>query len=163
MNWNKNLCHNSDFETTCLSLWTPCLAFGFNKQKYETLDGQVATHWCGPALAYVGSNIVGSFLMFNYGICFLDVYNITLSKDAIQALSAIGGTISTSCYAGYFRKQLREKYSITGSLTNDICTHIWCSPCALCQESAELKYQNDIMNNDRDFTKAPYVQLMSDS
>ena len=161
MNWNQTLCSNNDFETTCLSLWTPCFAFGFNKQKIDVFDGQVGTHWCGPALAYCGSNIVGSVLLLTFCSC-LNTAQIVASPDAIQAIASIGGTIGTACYAGHFRQQIRNKYSIEGNLSGDVCTHFWCSPCALCQETSELKYQNGNMNCYSDITKAPYVQVMQE-
>ena len=161
MEWSKSLTYLShNFENTCLSLWTPCLAFGFNKQKFDTLEGQVSTHWCGPALAYCGSNIVGSVLLFSYGSCFFSAYHLIPNPDVLQILMSIGGSLGTACYAGHFRRKIREKYNITGSLQGDICTHMWCSPCALCQETAELRHQNDIVNGNIDFTKAPYIQIM---
>lgn len=163
MNWNKNLCHNSDFETTCLSLWTPCLAFGFNKQKFNTMDGQVSSHWCGPSLAYCGSQIIGSVLLLTYSNWVLSAYHVVPGPDAVQSIVSFGGALGTACYAGHFRKQLREKYNITGSLRGDVCTHLWCAPCALCQETAELKFQNDVLIGNEDFTKAPYIQVMTDS
>ena len=160
MNWNQTLCSNNDFESACTSIWLPCLAFGFNKQKFQALDGQVGTHWCGPSIAYCGSNLIGSILLFSYGGCALNAAHIAASPDTLQAIASLGGALGTACYAGHFRKQLREKYAIEGNLRGDICTHMWCSPCALCQETAELKYQNDVLNGNIEATKAPYVQVM---
>ena len=161
MNWSQSLCSNNDFEASCLSIWLPCLAFGFNKQKFQVLDGQVGTHWCGPALAYFGSNLIGTLLLLSYGSCILNGAHVIASPDALQAIASAGGALGTACYAGHFRKQIREKYSIEGDLRGDICTHLWCSPCALCQETAELKFQNDILNGNIEATKAPYVQVMT--
>ena len=163
MKWNNDLCSNNDFETTCISLWTPCLAFAFNKQKFNTLEGQVGVHWCAPALAYCGSNLIGSFLLLTYTGCALNSANIIASPDVLQIIASLGGSLGTACYCGHFRKQLREKYNIDGNIKGDICTHFFCSPCALCQETAELKYQNDLINNVADFTKAPFIQVMTDA
>ena len=163
MNWHKSLCSNHEFENTCLSIWTPCIAYGLNKQKFDTLDGQVGSHWCGPTLAYCGSNILGSVLLLSYGSCVLDAYNVIPSPDAIQAIISFGGALGTACYAGHFRRKVREKYSIQGTLHGDVCTHLWCSPCALCQETAELRHQNDIINGNEDFSKAPFIQVMTDA
>jgi Cys-rich protein (TIGR01571 family) len=140
-------------------LWTPCLAFGFNKQKFDSMNGQISPHWCGPSIAYCGSNLIGGFLMLTYGTCILNAYNVVPSPDIVQSIISIGGALGTACYAGNFRKKIREKYLIDGTLRGDICTHFWCSPCALCQETAELKYQNEVII---DTTKAPYIQVMTE-
>ena len=159
MNWHQSLCCGpNDFETTCLALWLPCVAFGFNKQKLDTIENKISPQWCGPAFAYCGSNVLGSILCFSYGTCMLSSTHIALTPDIINLLSSTGALIGTSCYAGHFRKQLRDKYNIEGSLTNDICTHMFCSPCALCQETAEIQKQHEI---EQDFTKTPYVQVMT--
>ena len=163
MDWSRHLIHPYDFENTCISLWTPCLAFGFNKQKLDTLNGQVSAHWCGPAFAYCGSNILGGFLLLSYSSCILNVLHFTPGPNVIQMIVSFGGSLATACYAGNFRSRLREKYNINGSLREDICIHMWCSPCALCQETSELKYQNDLLNDftKGSYTQGPYTQVMS--
>jgi len=160
MNWNQTLCSGHDFESTCVALWTPCVAFGLNKQKFDALDGQLGTHWCGPSLAYCGSNVIGSLLMLTYGGCALNAVHLIASPDALRATASLGGALGTACFAGHFRRKLRTKYGINGNLNEDICTHLLCSPCALCQETSELRYQNDILNGNIDATKAPFVQVM---
>ena len=84
------------------------------------------------------------------------------NPDIIHLIASTGGAFGTACYAGHFRHRIREKYGIQGNLRGDICTHLWCSPFALCQETEELYHQNKIMNGTIDFTKAPYIQVMTD-
>jgi hypothetical protein len=35
--------------------------------------------------------------------------------------------------------QLRERFGIRGSAVSDLCVWLWCSPCALCQETRTLE------------------------
>ncbi len=39
------------------------------------------------------------------------------------------------------RKRLRFKYNIPNGRCGDFCTHFWCLPCAMCQESREIKWR----------------------
>ena len=34
---------------------------------------------------------------------------------------------------------MRERFSIRGSAISDFCVWLWCSPCALCQETRTLE------------------------
>ena len=160
---HKLICNRADFETSCLSIWLPCLAFGFNKQKLDTIDNHISPHWCGPSIAYCGSNIIGTVMCLLYApLCMNGAH---IPPEIVQNAVAFGGSLGTACYAGNFRTRLREKYSIDGNLHADICTHIWCSPCALCQETMEINAQNRPflysaeINDSND--KFPYVQVMN--
>lgn len=145
--WSYNLlCNPSDFETICVSTWFPCLAYGFNKQKLDALDNKVSPHWCGPSIAYCGSNIVGAIVCLIYSPLVLHGTHVPL--DILQNIVALGGSLGTACYSGNFRKRIREKYNIKGNLHGDICTHFWCSPCALCQETLEIHNRYFIENFD---------------
>ncbi|KMT18517.1 hypothetical protein BVRB_2g026550 [Beta vulgaris subsp. vulgaris] len=44
-------------------------------------------------------------------------------------------------YACAYRSKLKRQYGILGSPLEDLCTHIWCHPCALCQEHRELEHR----------------------
>jgi len=165
-NWSNKLfleANKANFETTCVSLWFPCLAYGFNKQKLDTLDNNISPQWCGPAVAYCGSNILGVFMCLLYSPFVLNGAHVP--PEMVQNIIGLGGSLGTACYAGHFRKRLREKYSIEGNLRGDICTHFLCSPCALCQETLEIESQNVPVSFSTTFDdnsdKVPYIQLMT--
>lgn len=40
---------------------------------------------------------------------------------------------------GYQRRKLREKYNLRHAPCGDCTVHLFCSPCAVCQESRELR------------------------
>ena len=44
----------------------------------------------------------------------------------IAFLGPIGGAIN--------RAQVRSAYGIEGNFCGDCCMHLWCGPCAICQE-----------------------------
>lgn len=44
-------------------------------------------------------------------------------------------------YGCAYRTKLKRQLGISASPINDLCTHIWCHPCALCQEHRELQYR----------------------
>ncbi|XP_021760007.1 protein PLANT CADMIUM RESISTANCE 2-like [Chenopodium quinoa] len=44
-------------------------------------------------------------------------------------------------YACAYRTKLKRQYGISASPIQDLCTHIWCHPCALCQEHRELQHR----------------------
>ena len=41
----------------------------------------------------------------------------------------------------YFRNQLRSRYDIEGTVTEDLVGGFVCSCCALCQMSSQMKYE----------------------
>ena len=43
------------------------------------------------------------------------------------------------CFGAMIRGQIRELKGIPGGFLGDCCTWLWCSPCALAQESMELE------------------------
>ncbi|KAK9833117.1 hypothetical protein WJX74_007900 [Apatococcus lobatus] len=43
--------------------------------------------------------------------------------------------------AGPFREELRERHNLQERPCGDCCVHCCCSPCAVCQEAREIKYQ----------------------
>ncbi|KAL2932551.1 Protein PLANT CADMIUM RESISTANCE 2 [Bienertia sinuspersici] len=43
-------------------------------------------------------------------------------------------------YTCAYRGKLKRQFGISASPIEDLCTHIWCHPCALCQEHRELQY-----------------------
>ncbi|KAL2896460.1 Protein PLANT CADMIUM RESISTANCE 4 [Bienertia sinuspersici] len=43
-------------------------------------------------------------------------------------------------YACAYRGKLKRQIGIPSSPIEDLCTHIWCHPCVLCQEQRELHH-----------------------
>ncbi|KAL3716253.1 hypothetical protein ACJRO7_007936 [Eucalyptus globulus] len=43
-------------------------------------------------------------------------------------------------YTCTYQTKLRGLYLIAGDQCGDCCVHLWCEPCAFCQEHRELKY-----------------------
>ncbi|GLI66863.1 hypothetical protein VaNZ11_010850 [Volvox africanus] len=54
------------------------------------------------------------------------------------------------CLACYFasdlRRSIRDKYNLLPEPCNDFTVHCFCSPCALCQESREMRYYDQDVN-----------------
>ncbi|KAG2489090.1 hypothetical protein HYH03_012316 [Edaphochlamys debaryana] len=44
-------------------------------------------------------------------------------------------------FASDVRHEIRAKYNLRPEPCNDLVTHLFCSPCALCQEAREVRYQ----------------------
>ncbi len=57
--------------------------------------------------------------------------------------AAIGGTLTIFflllVYGGVRRVQLRKKFGLPGDTLNDVCSWLWCSWAALCQETRTLR------------------------
>lgn len=57
--------------------------------------------------------------------------------------AAIGGTLTIFflllLYGGLRRAQMRRKFGLPGDTLNDICSWLWCSWAALCQETRTLR------------------------
>jgi len=57
--------------------------------------------------------------------------------------AAIGGTLTIFflllVYGGVRRVQLRKKFGLPGDTLNDVCSWLWCSWVALCQETRTLR------------------------
>lgn len=66
-----------------------------------------------------------------------------------HAACAIGGvlygaiflTLFPSVYSSLFRAKIRNKYGLPDAPAPDWLTHLFCEPCALCQEYRELKHR----------------------
>ncbi|KAJ9136260.1 hypothetical protein P3X46_033352 [Hevea brasiliensis] len=93
-----------------------------------------------------------------FGYCFLQetVYCILALSALLNFIAfiitkrhcflylAVAFTISIGMYLGFFRTQMRKKFNIRGSDSSldDSVYHIFCSCCALCQESRTLEMNN---------------------
>lgn len=52
----------------------------------------------------------------------------------------VAGLVNCCCIGmAVMRGKIRNRFNINGSIVHDICCHIWCSPCAVCQEYREVK------------------------
>lgn len=58
--------------------------------------------------------------------------------QVLTIISAVAGAAAVGLGA-WRRMQMRERFSIRGSAVSDFCTWLWCSPCALCQETRTLE------------------------
>jgi Cys-rich protein (TIGR01571 family) len=64
------------------------------------------------------------------------------SPEVVQGVSSLCGSIGTGIYAGKLRSKIRSKYNIEGTPFMDCMMHSFASPCALCQEANEIKFQS---------------------
>ncbi|KAI6675751.1 hypothetical protein NL676_003657 [Syzygium grande] len=98
----------------------------------------------GPPQIYTGMpmyNVLGT----NVGVwttslcgCFDDLSN-SCACAGILCFLIFNIFICSFCYTCTCRTKLRGLYSIPGNQCGDCCVHLWCEPCALCQEYRELK------------------------
>lgn len=58
--------------------------------------------------------------------------------QVLTVISAVAGAAAIGLGA-WRRMQMRERFRIRGSAVSDFCTWLWCSPCALCQETRTLE------------------------
>lgn len=58
--------------------------------------------------------------------------------QVLTILSTVAGAAAIGLGA-WRRMQLRERFGIRGSAVSDLCVWLWCSPCALCQETRTLE------------------------
>ena len=56
----------------------------------------------------------------------------------LTVISTVAGVAAIGLGA-YRRVLLRERFSSRGSAIGDFCAWLWCSPCALCQETRTLE------------------------
>ncbi|KAG2306139.1 hypothetical protein Bca52824_025887 [Brassica carinata] len=60
---------------------------------------------------------------------------------AIFLFGAMFLTALPSVYSSLFRAKIRNKYGLPDAPAPDWLTHLFCGPCALCQEYRELKHR----------------------
>ncbi|KAK9105939.1 hypothetical protein Scep_022783 [Stephania cephalantha] len=56
----------------------------------------------------------------------------------VHLLTSRLGAVLLSCV---YRRKLKKQYNLEGNDCTDFCLHLWCSPCATCQEYRELQHQ----------------------
>ncbi|KAL6652615.1 hypothetical protein ACP70R_011540 [Stipagrostis hirtigluma subsp. patula] len=113
--WSTGLCDCADdADSCCLTFFCPCVTFG----RIATIVDQGATWgwrrrrpWTNQACCAMGT---------------------------VYALLAPELSFLCSCC---YRSKLRTNYGLAAEPCVDCCVHLWCEPCALCQEYRELQYR----------------------
>ncbi|PON69251.1 PLAC8 motif-containing protein [Parasponia andersonii] len=151
---NDEFC-SSDLEVCLLGSVAPCVLYGTNVERLGSSPGTFANH----CLPYSGLYLLGNFF---FGGNFLAPWFSYPSRSAIRrkfnleakgafsdlpSLLLIFGDEQGSCEA------LHRSFGCCGSFVEDevqreqcetacdFATHIFCHPCALCQEGRELRRQ----------------------
>eukprot|EP00243_Klebsormidium_subtile_P005928 TRINITY_DN2452_c0_g1_i1.p1 TRINITY_DN2452_c0_g1~~TRINITY_DN2452_c0_g1_i1.p1 ORF type:complete len:242 (-),score=15.12 TRINITY_DN2452_c0_g1_i1:380-1105(-) len=125
--WDGGVCGCCDKrdDRCCLTCWFPYTTFGQAMQRtgLGRCVPQAITHF---ALG-IGAFIVLLIIAAASGIGWLIYVGILLM-------------ICGWSYGGYWRYQMRRRFNISGgSLIEDVCLHMWCSTCAICQEWRTLE------------------------
>tara|TARA_Y100000389_G_scaffold204361_1_gene256464 strand:- start:8306 stop:8602 length:297 start_codon:yes stop_codon:yes gene_type:complete len=61
----------------------------------------------------------------------------------ISGCSSLWTSVSIGLYAGNTRTELREKYDDDGTKKEDICVHLLCSPCGVCEEAQYIRNMSE--------------------
>ncbi|ORY88504.1 PLAC8 family-domain-containing protein [Leucosporidium creatinivorum] len=101
-----------DIGPFCVSCWCPCITYGENKQRYDSLNLR------GQAVPKEQVEGCGSH---------------TLVYAAIQCVTGWGFVLDF-----LLRGEVRNRYHIAGSAGSDFCTSCCCTPCSLQQQSREI-------------------------
>jgi Cys-rich protein (TIGR01571 family) len=110
---------NADEETCWWGNWFPALLHGRNAQTFEadTSYTQITYY----VIYVVGCNLL-LFYSLGWGFLFF----------------VFGGLFITYQRAK-IRGSVRQRLNVYGTFCDDFCTHLCCSPCAICQEAREGK------------------------
>jgi Cys-rich protein (TIGR01571 family) len=73
-----------------------------------------------------------------------------LAVDKAQSKGVVIPVILSACLgpigAAINRAQVRNAYGVEGNFVGDCCTHLWCGPCAVCQEYRQaLRKQGKVL------------------
>ncbi|KAH0464912.1 hypothetical protein IEQ34_005015 [Dendrobium chrysotoxum] len=116
--WSSGICACCDDMQSCIiGTICPCFLFGKNAEFLGsgTLAGSCMTH-------FILWGLVNSLCcLFSGGI-----------------LAFFPGAM-VACYACGYRKALRAKYKLQEAPCGDLTTHLFCHPCAICQEYREIR------------------------
>ena len=163
MNWNNDFFSKMKNDTMLTGIFCPCVLYGHNSAKFDTLQGSVYSSLWIPTTGYVAAAFVG---MLSFGVYGAIAHNLglKLSVDTLHCISSLGGNALIGCHAGNRRSEIRQKYGIDGTRCGDCLIHAVASPCALCQEYNELERQENLHHNVNamfDVTQVPYQQVMT--
>ncbi|XP_009767586.1 cell number regulator 8-like [Nicotiana sylvestris] len=141
--WESGLCScfgkndefvSSDLEVCLLGTLAPCVLYGSNAERIGSAPGSFSNH----CLPYTGLYLIGqSFFGWN---CMAPWFSYP-SRTALRQKFNLEGnceavTRSCGCYGGFVEDEERREQCES---TCDFATHIFCHPCALCQEGRELR------------------------
>ncbi|XP_049342715.1 cell number regulator 8-like [Solanum verrucosum] len=141
--WESSLCScfgkndefaSSDFEVCLLGTLAPCVLYGSNAERIGSSPGSFTNH----CLPYTGLFLIGqSFFGWN---CMAPWFSYP-NRTAIRQRFNLEGnceavTSSCGCHGGFVEDEERREHCES---TCDFLTHIFCHPCALCQEGRELR------------------------
>ncbi|EJD37523.1 PLAC8-domain-containing protein [Auricularia subglabra TFB-10046 SS5] len=112
--WSEGICGCCGAFGTCIyATCCPCMVYGKNKSRREQLD-QTGTAHAG------GGSACG-------GDCCLHAALLLCGLGWILQIGERGAT--------------RRRYGIGGGCFGDCCAVFWCNPCALTQESQEIRLE----------------------
>ena len=125
---------SSDLEVCLLGSVAPCMLYGTNAERLGSAPGTFANH----CLTYTGLYLIGnSFFGWN---CLAPWFSYS-SRTAIRQKFNLEGSCEAlnrscgccgSCMEDEFHREQCESAC-------DFATHVFCHPCALCQEGRELR------------------------
>ncbi|KAI5888267.1 PLAC8-domain-containing protein [Schizophyllum commune H4-8] len=111
--WSNGICSVSgNCKTLCLACCCPCIVYGHNQRRFHHLRRH-------------GTSDLESSASCGGRACWIHCL--------LTSFIGCGWILQIP-----FRRRVRRRYSIRGSLLGDCCASFWCNPCALTQEALEL-------------------------
>ncbi|CAK7342982.1 unnamed protein product [Dovyalis caffra] len=130
---NDEFC-SSDLEVCLLGSIAPCVLYGSNVERLGSTPGTFATH----CLPYSGLYLIGN--SFFGGNCIAPWFSYP-SRTAIRRKFNLEGSCealhrSCGCCGSLVEDDLQREQCESAC---DFATHVFCHPCALCQEGREIR------------------------
>ncbi|KAI4364264.1 hypothetical protein MLD38_020381 [Melastoma candidum] len=132
---NDEFC-SSDLEVCLLGSVAPCVLYGSNVERLRSSPGTFANH----CLTYSGLYLIGNSIFG--GNCLAPYFSYT-SRTAIRRQFNLEGTFeafnrSCGCCGcdSVLQNDIHREQCETAC---DVLTHVFCHPCALCQEGREVR------------------------
>jgi len=144
--WKSSLFGCFEDCETCLlgAFCTPCL-YGQNAAAMQVLaTGEPAgcmNHCCN----YYCSALLPSIFAGSFFALAMSGGAAPVDPQALSTVQNLATNCGIGCFAGANRSEIRSRFNIEGSGTSDFVHHFLCSPCAVCQESREIKHQIALM------------------
>jgi Cys-rich protein (TIGR01571 family) len=125
---------SSDLEVCLLGSVAPCMLYGSNVERLGSTPGTFANH----CLPYTGLYFIGNSL---FGWNCLAPWFSYPSRSAIRRRFNLEGSCETlhrtyGCGGSCIEDEVQREQCETSF---DLAAHIFCHPCALCQEGRELR------------------------
>ncbi|GLT69742.1 hypothetical protein SLA2020_418690 [Shorea laevis] len=115
LGWNDVFC-SSDIEVCLLGTMAPCVLHGSNAERLLSGPGTLANHCCLPCFSYRNRTALRR------------KFNLEGSCEALYRSCGCCG----SCLEDAVQREHCESVC-------DLATHVFCHPCALCQEGREIR------------------------